>query len=215
MVCSICFDTIERQTGFQFCGWVWFFSHRAREERLDAAAKIDGEKRRKTIFEKQAMMDGTKREDLLSSKVSKVLGSGDKNDPDDDLRRPPGLSSGPRGPTLWRAPEKAKGPRPESVLFSLPQRANAVAVAACCALAYGRGTAQALEQGLISQDVVNVAVPGSLLLLALNAASAVAGGSIAKKKRRSVPLWVFKGLFAGVPSILELQGLPDGDPRAG
>lgn len=54
-----------------------------------------------------------------------------------------------------------------------------------------------------------VAVPASLFLLGLNVASAAAGASIAKNKGRSVPLWVFKGALAGLPSVLELRGLPE------
>lgn len=52
-------------------------------------------------------------------------------------------------------------------------------------------------------------MPASLFLLGLNVASAAAGASIAKNKGRSVPLWVFKGVFAGLPSVLELKGLPE------
>lgn len=57
--------------------------------------------------------------------------------------------------------------------------------------------------------VYQVAVPASLLLLGLNVASATVGASIAKSKGRSVPLWVFKGALAGLPSVLELKGLPE------
>lgn len=52
-------------------------------------------------------------------------------------------------------------------------------------------------------------MPASLFLLGLNVASAAAGASIAKNKGRSVPLWVFKGALAGLPSVLELKGLPE------
>lgn len=52
-------------------------------------------------------------------------------------------------------------------------------------------------------------MPASLFLLGLNVASAAVGASIAKSKARSVPLWVFKGALAGLPSVLELKGLPE------
>ena len=72
-----------------------------------------------------------------------------------------------------------------------------------------------MEAGLLPQEVAEVAVPASLFLLGVNAASAAVGASIAKSKGRSVPLWVFKGALAGVTSVLELKELPDIGPSAG
>lgn len=146
------------------------------------------------------MMDGTKRRDILITNGAR--------DMDGDLRRPPGLPGQQQKRTLPKSSAEAKDNPPEPLVLSLPQRASTVAVVACCALAYGRGTSQALEQGLISQDVANLAAPASLLLIGLNAASAAAGGSVAKSKGRSVPLWVFKGVLGGIPSLLELKELP-------
>lgn len=173
---------------------------RARDERLNAAGEIDRGKRQKALFEKQAMMDGTKRRDILTAKGTR--------DMDGDLRRPPGLPGQPQKRALPKSSAEAKDNPPEPLLLSLPQRASTIAVVACCALAYGHGTIQALERGLISQDVVNLAAPASLLLIGLNAASAYAGGSIAKSKGRSMPLWVFKGALGGIPSLLEVKDLP-------
>lgn len=184
--------------------------------------EITSKDRRKALFEKQAMMDKTKKAAAQAAKPSTLFNSkkvaavgGRKADADEDVFRPPGLSPELKGPTEWKPPDKTDEPPLQPLLLSLPQRANAVVVFACCALAFGRGTADALKMGILTQDVAEVAVPASLFLLGLNIASATVGASIAKGKGRSVPLWVFKGAFAGLTSVLELKSLPDIGPASG
>lgn len=190
---------------------------RAREERLDSVAEVDREERKKSLFEKQAMMDkaakakvqATKPTLFTPKKNKENMGGKTSGEVDDDIFRKPGLPEDQRGPRAWVPPAASDGPPPQPLLLSLPQRANTVAVVACCALAFGHGTAGALEAGLLPQEVAELAVPASLCLVGLNVASAVAGASLAKSKGRSVPLWVFKGALAGLTSVLELKGLED------
>lgn len=194
---------------------------RAREDRLDSVAEVDREERSKALFEKQAMMDKARKAEAQAAKPTflsprKVaLGGRSQGDVDDEVFRAPGLPEDQRGPTQWVPSVRDDSAPVQPLLLSLPQRANTVAVFACCAVAFGRGTAGALEAGLLPQGVAEVAVPASLFLLGLNVASAAVGASIAKSKGRSVPLWVFKGAMAGVTSVLELKGLPDIGPNAG
>lgn len=177
-------------------------------------AEVDREKRSKALFEKQAMMDKLKKSEAQAAKRTVLNprkaapGGRSPNDKDEDVFRPPGLSDELKGPRQW-IPASTEGAPAQPLLLSLPQRANTVAVFGCCALAFGHGTAGAVEAGLFSQDVAEVAVPASLFLLAINVASAGVGGVIAKRKGRSVPLWVFKGALAGLASVMELKGLPD------
>lgn len=194
---------------------------RAREDRLDSVAEVDREERSKSLFAKQAMMDKAKKAEAQAAKPTflgprKVaLGGRSQRDVDDEVSRPPGLPEDQRGPSQWIPPARDDSAPPQPLLLSLPQRANTVAVLFTFAVAFGRGTEGALEAGLLPQEVAEAAVPASLFLLGLNVASAVVGGSIAKGKGRSVPLWVFKGAVAGVSSVLELKGLPDIGPNAG
>lgn len=167
------------------------------------------------------MMDKVKKAEAKAAKPTflsprKVaLGGRSQGHVDDEVFRPPGLPEDQRGPSQWIPPVRDDSAPLQPLLLSLPQRANTVAVFFSCAVAFGRGTAGALEAGLLPQEVAEAAVPASLFLLGLNVASAAVGGSIAKGKGRSVPLWVFKGAVAGVTSVLELKGLPDLDPSAG
>lgn len=142
-----------------------------------------------------------------------ALGGRSQSEVDEEVFRQPGLPKEQRGPSQWVPPEGADSAPPQPLLLSLPQRANAVAVLGCCALAFGRGSAGAMEKGLISQEVVDIAVPASLLLIGLNLASAAVGGTIARSKGRSVSIWVFKGALSGLSSVFELKGLPDIGPN--
>lgn len=178
-------------------------------------AEVDREERRKSLFEKQAMMDKAAKAKaqaakpgLLKPKKEKLSGR-TSSEVGEEVFRVPGLPEDQRGPRAWEPPAASDGPPPQPLLLSLPQRVNTVAVVACCALAFGRGTAGALEAGLLPQEVAEVAVPASLFLVGINIASAVAGASLAKSKGRSVSLWVFKGALAGVTSVLELKELAD------
>eukprot|EP00903_Cladosiphon_okamuranus_P009345 g8911.t1 len=191
----------------------------AREERLNSVANINREERKKSLFEKQAMMDKTKAKakaeeksqaSLLNPKrkAPVSLGGRTRKELDEELYRKPGLSEEQRGILEWvPAAEDAAPPQP--LLLNFVQRVNAVAVCGCLALAFGKGTVEALEAGVLPQEVAEVAAPASLFLLGLNVASAALGASIANSKGRSVPLWVFKGALAGLPSVLELKGLPE------
>lgn len=123
----------------------------------------------------------------------------------DEVFRPPGL---PDAKNLWTLPDNADRGPPQPLVLSPPQRAYIVALAGCTALAFGRGTADALEAGLLPPDVPEVAMPICLLLVGMNLASAAAGGAIARSKGRSVLLWAFKGALAGLTSVLELKRLP-------
>ena len=182
---------------------------------------MDREERRKSLFEKQAMMDKVRKAKAQAAKPTLLsprkvtLGGRSQGDVDDEVFRPPGLPEDQRGPSQWIPPVRDESAPVQPLLLSLPQRANIVAVFAFCAVAFGRGTAGAVEAGLLPQEVAEVAVPASLFLLGVNAASAAVGASIAKSKGRSVPLWVFKGALAGVTSVLELKELPDIGPSAG
>lgn len=196
---------------------------RARDERLDSIAEVGREEKKKSLFDKQAMMDKEAR-----SKVAKqnskpkmlnrsktippptVIMNKSKSDDTEEPFRAPGLPDELKGPRAWTPSTQGEGVSPpEPLLLNLPQRVYAVAVVACLALAYGRGTSDAVEKGFLSPDIATSAATASLFLVAMNVASAVFGASIAKSKRRSVPLWVFKGSLAGLPSVLELKGLPD------
>ncbi|CAM9325539.1 unnamed protein product [Ectocarpus fasciculatus] len=193
----------------------------AKEERLNSVANVSREDRRKSLFEKQAMMDkkakaekaATKKSRVLNTSKPKVpvnLGGRSQKEVDEEIFRKPGLTAEQRDISEWVPEVRAEDALPaQPLLLNFAQRANAVAVCGCLSLAFGKGTLDALETGLLPRDVAEVAVPASLFLLGLNVASAVAGASIAKSKGRSVPLWVFKGALAGLTSVLELKGLPE------
>lgn len=197
---------------------------RARDERLDSVAEIGREEKKKYLFDKQAMMDKEARSKAAkkaakpkmldrpkkSSPPAVIMMNQSKSGGSKEPFRAPGLPDELKGPKAWTPPTPTEGASsPEPLLLNLPQRVYAVAVVACCALAYGQGTSDALEKGFLSPDIADAAATASLLLVGVNVASAVVGASIAKSKRRSVPLWVFKGSLAGLPSVLELKGLPD------
>lgn len=146
---------------------------------------------------------------LFTPRSTVSPGSSTPGGGDEDVFRPPGLPKDLKAPSEWTPPASEDRHRPEPLLFSLPQRAYTVAVIGCCALAYGQGTTEALDRGILPQNVVDVAAPASLFFWGLNVACAVVGASIAKGKGRSVTVWVFKGILAGLPSVLELKGLPD------
>lgn len=201
---------------------------RARDERLESVADVDREEKRKDLFSKQAMMDkdarsqaseqaskskmlnGARKKQTLRSNASIVNKNESGGGSSEESFRAPGLPEELKGPTAWQAPTPLEGAAPpQPLLLNLPQRVYAVAVVACCALAYGHGTSDALERGYISSDIPATAETASLFLVGLNIVSAVLGASIAKNKNRSVPLWAFKGSLAGITSVLELKGLPD------
>eukprot|EP00752_Nemacystus_decipiens_P016466 g14720.t1 len=165
----------------------------AREERLNSVASITREERRKSLFEKQAMMDkGQKAKakaeksqaSLLNPKRRKgpvSLGGRTQQEVDEELYRKPGLPEEQRDISEWVPEVRAEDALPpQPLLLNFVQRVNAVAVCACLALAFGKGTVDALETGLLPAELAEVAVPASLFLLGLNVASAVAGASIAK-----------------------------------
>ncbi|CAN0554276.1 unnamed protein product, partial [Ectocarpus sp. 12 AP-2014] len=193
----------------------------AKEERLNSVANVSREDRRKSLFEKQAMMDKKTKAEKAATKKSRVLNTSRKKVPvnlggrsqkevDEEIFRKPGLTAEQRDISEWVPEVRAEDALPaQPLLLNFAQRANAVAVCGCLSLAFGKGTLDALETGLLPRDVAEAAVPASLFLLGLNVASAVAGASIAKNKGRSVPLWVFKGALAGLTSVLELKGLPE------
>lgn len=139
-----------------------------------------------------------------------MLGGRTEGGLDEEMTRAPGLPKGEGTRPQWTPPKEERvRPPAQPLLLSLPQRANTVIVVACCALAFGRGTAGAMQAGVLPEGVAEVAVPASLLLLGLNFGSAAVSGFIAKSKGRSMPLWVFKGALAGLTSVLELKELPD------
>lgn len=200
------------------CGISFFSLHRAREERLDSVALRDRDEKRKSLFGKQAMMDKDARAIGKKAVTPKILSRSSaapptisvSNGKGEEPFRKPGLPEEYLGPTAWKAPAQDANAAPsQPLLLSMPQRAYAVGVVACCALAFGRGTSDALEKGFLSPDVVDVAGTASLFLVGLNVASAMAGAAIAKSKGRSVPLWAFKGSLAGLTSVCEVKGLPD------
>ncbi|CAM9968956.1 unnamed protein product [Scytosiphon promiscuus] len=192
----------------------------AKEERLNSVANVTREERKKSLFEKQAMMDRKAKVERAAAKKASVLnpsrktpiarGGRSQKEIDEEIFRKPGLPEEQKDLKEWVPAVRAEDARPpQPLLLNFAQRVNAVAVCGCLALAFGKGTVDALETGLVPQEVAEVAVPVSLFLLGLNVASVVAGASLAKSKGRSVPLWVFKGALAGVASVLELKGLPD------
>lgn len=167
---------------------------------MESGLEMDRMQRRSSVFEKQAEMARNSEVILKSSKTQVSV----------DVSRPPGLPEEMVEPInrVW-VPSKEDSASIESWALSLPQRVYAVAVAGCCAIAFGRGTAQAIELGVLPSDITDVAGPASALVLALNAGSAVLGGTLATRKGRSVPLWVLKGALAGLVGVLELRMLPN------
>lgn len=167
---------------------------------MESGLASDRSQRQSSVFEKQAVM----------AKSSGVILDGVKIPDRVDISRPPGLPDEMVAPInkVWVPPKKDLASA-ETLLLSLPQRAYAVGVAGCCALAFGHGTAQALEAGIVSPEVVDAAAPIGVFLLAANVASAALSGSLAKRKGRSVPLWAFKGALAGLLGVLELRRLTD------
>lgn len=174
---------------------------------MESGLESDRTQRRTSLFEKQTAMAETSKEVLELAGTKGMVGNV-------DVTRAPGLPDELVEPInkVW-IPQKEDGPV-ETLNLSLLQRVNAVAVVGGCALAFGRGTTQAVDTGLFPPGTVDVAVPASLFLLTLNVASAAVGGSLARSKGRSVALWVFKGALAGLAGLLELRGLPDMEQAA-
>ncbi|CAM9401372.1 unnamed protein product [Choristocarpus tenellus] len=169
----------------------------ALEQRIESVAAVDREQRNSKLFEKQAMMD-------KSSEAVKVFGVKKKTS---------SAASGPSEVDLKTTPVRGSATLvepnvpPQPLTLSLLQRSYVVSFAACSAVGFGQGTNKAIELGLLPDGVVAIATAASLVLLGVNAASAVGSGYIANNLGRSVPLWVLKSALAGVTSVLELKRL--------
>lgn len=78
---------------------------------------------------------------------------------DEEIFRKPGLPEEQRDISEWVPAERAEDQvPPQPLLLNFAQRANAVAVCACLALAFGKGTTDALETGLLPPEVAKVCV---------------------------------------------------------
>ncbi|CAM9554490.1 unnamed protein product [Discosporangium mesarthrocarpum] len=180
------------------------------EKRIDSITEVSTDRRRKDLFNKQATMGKAKATQGVSlSKPPEEPSAGRGGAFSLSLTDPPGSRSDSPlvSPSPSRAMEVEPGTQRQPLMLSLPQRLYAVVVAASSALAFGHGTERALELGLLPQGTVESTTYVSLFLLGLNATSAAAGGVLAKGLGRSQSLWFFKGVLAGVLSVLELRGL--------
>ena len=93
------------------------------------------------------------------------LGGRTQQEVDEELFRKPGLPEEQRDITEWVPALRAEDALPpQPLLLNLAQRVNAVAVCGGLALAFGKGTADALEAGLLSQDVAEVCAFSSVVV---------------------------------------------------
>lgn len=76
---------------------------------------------------------------------------------DEEIFRKPGLPEEQKDTREWVPETRTEDARPpQPLLLNFAQRANAVAVCGCLALAFGKGTADALETGLVPHEVAEV-----------------------------------------------------------
>lgn len=85
------------------------------------------------------------------------LGGRTQNEVDEELYRKPGLPEEQRDISEWVPAVRAEDAEPpQPLLLNFAQRANAVAVGGSLALAFGKGTVDALETGLLPREVAEV-----------------------------------------------------------
>lgn len=90
-------------------------------------------------------------------KVPVNLGGRSQKEVDEEIFRKPGLTAEQRDISEWVPEVRAEDALPaQPLLLNFAQRANAVAVCGCLSLAFGKGTLDALETGLLPRDVAEV-----------------------------------------------------------
>lgn len=90
-------------------------------------------------------------------KVPMNLGGRSQKEVDEEIFRKPGLTAEQKDISEWVPEVRAEDALPaQPLLLNFAQRANAVAVCGCLSLAFGKGTLDALETGLLPRDVAEV-----------------------------------------------------------
>lgn len=85
------------------------------------------------------------------------LGGRTQAEVDEELYRKPGLPEEQRDISEWVPAVRAEDAAPpQPLLLNFVQRVNAVAVCGCLAFAFGKGTVDALEAGLLPQEAAEV-----------------------------------------------------------
>ena len=90
-------------------------------------------------------------------KMPVSLGGRTQEEVDEELYRKPGLPEEQKDISEWVPAIRAEDAAPpQPLLLNFIQRVNAVAVCGCLALAFGKGTVDALETGLLPGEVAEV-----------------------------------------------------------
>mmetsp|Transcript_6560 Transcript_6560/g.8880 ORF Transcript_6560/g.8880 Transcript_6560/m.8880 type:complete len:372 (+) Transcript_6560:65-1180(+) len=94
---------------------------------------------------------------------------------------------------------------PQPFQLNALQRLYTLIFTFSAAFGNGKATAQVLEMFDIPTSVVETFQTVGFTLLLMNVLSCFASSYVASTKKRSIPLWFFKGAVSGIPALLEIR----------